>query len=68
MCKIGTYQQESLSIDDPNGFSRSTTSHKGNFTKSQQILNAEMAKVSKETLSFIEERKGFWEAHAKGNI
>ena len=65
MCEIGTYQQESLSVDDPNGFRRSATSQIGTSSKSQQILNAKIAKLSRETLLFIQERKGFWEAHAK---
>ena len=56
----GNYQQESMPVDD--NFKRSTTSQIGTSSKSQQILNRKIAELSREMLSFVQERKGFWEA------
>ena len=52
--EIGNYQQESLGV--------STSTQIGTSSKSQQILNGKIAELSREMLSFVQERKGFWEA------
>ena len=66
--KIGSYQQESLLAEDPNSFRQSTTSKIGPASKSQQILNDKIARLSRDTLLFVQERKGFWDTQAKQNL
>jgi len=66
--EIGSYQQESLLAEDPNGFRQSTTSKIGPASKSQQILNDKIARLSRDTLLFVQERKGFWDTQAKQNL
>ena len=63
--KIGNYQQESLLAEDRNSFRQSTTSKIGPASKSQQILNDKIARLSRDTLLFVQERKGFWDTQAK---
>ena len=66
--EIGCYQQESLLAEDPNSFRQSTTSKIGPASKSQQILNDKIARLSRDTLLFVQERKGFWDTQAKQNL
>ena len=54
--------------EDPNSFRQSTTSKIGPASKSQQILNDKIARLSRDTLLFVQERKGFWDTQAKQNL
>ena len=51
MSIVGNYQQESQ-----------IATRIGTSSRSQHILNRKIAELSSEMLSFVQERKGFWEA------
>jgi hypothetical protein len=63
--ELGTYQQEPSAFEDQSAFRRSATSQSRASSKSQQLINEKIAKLSKEMLSFVQDRKGFWEAQSK---
>ena len=54
--------------EETNSYSKSTTTKIGQASNSQQILNDKIARLSRDTLLFVQERKGFWDTQAKQNL
>ena len=63
--ELGNNQQEPLTVDDQNAFRRSATSQSSASSKSQRLINKKIEMLSKEMLSFVQDRKGFWETQSK---